>query len=254
MPHYKGLLHFARQFDSQEAEDLVQQAYLQALIYFPRFRGDSNGMFSLLATCVRRCFAERFKHYGKAELRRHTVSLDDVEARRSSKAEKVSPRVAAALIDSSTPESLAIAHEAREIAKRLVGPALAALPPERAALVRLVYWDDLSYETIAADTGLWRPPTAPGRLGQPRKTAVSVHSVRLYSFAARQQMRQFIETAAVGLALAIRFETQRAEKLAAWRKRHAAGRRHWEAKRAYATRSWAWQAGNAATRAAKLPG
>jgi RNA polymerase sigma factor (sigma-70 family) len=230
LPEYTGLLHFARTLDPEGAEDLVQEAYLAGLKYFPRFCGGS--LFSLLATIVKHLHRERFRNYGGAVLRRRSASLDGMKAdcREQGRLFREPPP----LVERQTPELLLMDEEERDLAMRLVNAALAELPDWQRQLVHLVYFQDMDYAVIAELKGL------------------CVHSVRQYCYDARKAMCRHIERQLQDLGLrpgaAILRDGLKAEDLAQWRRRHADGRRKWENKRLYATRSWNWKNGNAATR------
>jgi RNA polymerase sigma-70 factor (ECF subfamily) len=126
-----------------EAEDLAQEVFVQVFKAIDQFRGDSK-----LSTWIYRIAVNLCKNRSKYLSRRHAGEQDDVDAM----AERA-PLTAAKGVsvgDISRPDELVEGMQLEMVVKR----AIAKLEPEFREVLVLRDVEDLSYEEIAAVTGL----------------------------------------------------------------------------------------------------
>jgi RNA polymerase sigma-70 factor (ECF subfamily) len=128
LPHLDAAFNYARWLakNDEDAEDVVQDAYVRALRFFSSFRG-GNGRAWLL-TIVRNTWYGRFPARGGAE---RMVAFDEGADDRPG--------------DGLDPEALVIQQQAVERVRR----ALEALPPDFREVLVLRELEGLSYKEIA---------------------------------------------------------------------------------------------------------
>jgi RNA polymerase sigma-70 factor (ECF subfamily) len=126
-----------------EAEDLAQEVFVQVFKAIEQFRGESK-----LSTWIYRIAVNLCKNRTKYLARRHAGDQDDVDAM----AERVplSRAKGATVGDVSRPDELVEGMQLEVVVKR----AIAQLEPEFREVLILRDVEDLSYEEIAAITGL----------------------------------------------------------------------------------------------------
>ncbi len=159
LPHLDAAFNLARHLtgDDHEAEDVVQDACLRALKYFPSFHG-GNGKPWLLRI-VRHTFYTRRRRRGTSEA---LTTVFDEEAHGMDTSE------------GGDPERSVL----REDAKRVLSEAMAALPPTAREVIVLRELEGLSYDEISR---VMRVPigTVMSRLARARErlqAALSAHA------------------------------------------------------------------------------
>jgi len=132
LPHLDAAYNLARWLtkDEHAAEDVVQEAYARAVRYFSTFRG-GDGRPWLLSIVRRACF-----DWLKKEKAQFALAFNEDLHDRGD--------------DSSSPEFVAI----RQCDQELVRKALEALPPQLREAIVLRELEGLSYQEIAAVTGV----------------------------------------------------------------------------------------------------
>ncbi|HEY4122831.1 MAG TPA: sigma-70 family RNA polymerase sigma factor [Byssovorax sp.] len=126
-----------------EAEDLAQEVFVQVFKAIDQFRGDAK-----LSTWIYRIAVNLCKNRTKYNSRRHAGEQDDVDAM----AERVpfSAAKGVSVADVSRPDELVEGMQLEAVVKR----AIAEIEPEFREVLILRDVEDLSYEEIAAVTGL----------------------------------------------------------------------------------------------------
>ena len=126
-----------------EAEDLAQEVFVQVFKAIDQFRGDAK-----LSTWIYRIAVNLCKNRTKYNSRRHAGEQDDVDAM----AERVpfSAAKGVSVADVSRPDELVEGMQLEAVVKR----AIAQIEPEFREVLILRDVEDLSYEEIAAVTGL----------------------------------------------------------------------------------------------------
>jgi RNA polymerase sigma-70 factor (ECF subfamily) len=126
-----------------EAEDLAQEVFVQVFKAIDQFRGDSK-----LSTWIYRIAVNLCKNKSKYLARRHAGEQDDVDAM----AERVplSAAKGVSVGDVGRPDELVEGMQLERVVKK----AIAQLEPEFREVLVLRDVEDLSYEEIAAITGL----------------------------------------------------------------------------------------------------
>jgi RNA polymerase sigma-70 factor (ECF subfamily) len=126
-----------------EAEDLAQEVFVQVFKAIDQFRGESK-----LSTWIYRIAVNLCKNRTKYNQRRHAGEQDDIDAM----AERVPMSAARAVTvgDQSRPDELVEGMQLEMVVKR----AIAQIDPEFREVLVLRDVEDLSYEEIAAVTGL----------------------------------------------------------------------------------------------------
>jgi RNA polymerase sigma-70 factor (ECF subfamily) len=133
LPHLDAAYNLARWLSGNpnDAEDIVQDAYIRAFRYFDMFRGDNARPW--LLTIVRRTW---YTEWQKREMSRHSVEFD----------ENLDDAVFEGWSEpQADPETLMI----RDQDARLVHAALEQLPPEYREVMVLRELEELSYREIA---------------------------------------------------------------------------------------------------------
>jgi RNA polymerase sigma factor (sigma-70 family) len=134
LPHLDAAFNLARWLcgNPNDAEDIVQDAYIRAFRYFDMFHGDNARPW--LLTIVRRTW---YSEWQKREMSRHSVEFD----------ENLDDETFEGWSDSSAadPETLMI----RDQDTRLVHAALEQLPAEYREVMVLRELEELSYREIA---------------------------------------------------------------------------------------------------------
>jgi len=138
LPHLGAAFTLARYLlrDAADAEDAVQEAYLQALRHFGGFRGE-NARAWLLTIVRRACYDALQKRRTEREGFGYAADLDDDEVAQI-------PDAAA------DPEAALLRKSDSALIDRLVD----ALPPEFREVVVLREFEDMSYREIAAVVGV----------------------------------------------------------------------------------------------------
>jgi RNA polymerase sigma-70 factor, ECF subfamily len=126
-----------------EAEDLAQEVFVQVFKAIDQFRGDSK-----LSTWIYRIAVNLCKNRTKYLSRRHASDQDDIDAM----AERVpfSAAKGVSVADISRPDELVEGMQLELVVKR----AIAQIEPDFREVLILRDVEDLSYEEIAAVTGL----------------------------------------------------------------------------------------------------
>jgi RNA polymerase sigma-70 factor (ECF subfamily) len=126
-----------------EAEDLAQEVFVQVFKAIDQFRGDAK-----LSTWIYRIAVNLCKNKSKYLARRHAGEQDDIDAM----AERVplSAAKGVSVGDISRPDELVEGMQLERVVKK----AIAQLEPEFREVLVLRDVEDLSYEEIAAITGL----------------------------------------------------------------------------------------------------
>ena len=126
-----------------EAEDLAQEVFVQVFKAIDQFRGDSK-----LSTWIYRIAVNLCKNRTKYLSRRHAGDQDDVDA--MAERMPLSTAKGATVADVSRPDELV---EGMQL-ERVVKHAIAQIEPDFREVLILRDVEDLSYEEIAAVTGL----------------------------------------------------------------------------------------------------
>ena len=157
LPHLSAAYNLARWLvhNDQDAEDVVQEAYLRAFKYFGGYRGGEGRTW--LLTIVRNTSYSWLQRNRAREL---TDSIDETE-------EEVA-------IDFSNPESLLLEN----IDARMVREALAELPVEFREVMVMRELEELSYKEIATIADL-PIGTVMSRLARGRKRLQSLLATRM---------------------------------------------------------------------------
>ena len=135
MPHLDAAYNLARWLtrDDQDAQDVVQEAYMRALKYFDRMKG-SEGRPWVLGIVRNTCYTWLEKNR-PAEV----VAMEDVES-----------AVAEVVSSSPTPEVILLQSANR----KLVNQALEELPVGYREVIVMREIEDMSYKEIAAVAGI----------------------------------------------------------------------------------------------------
>ncbi|WP_460901790.1 RNA polymerase sigma factor [Paraburkholderia jirisanensis] len=168
LPHLDAAYNLARWLSGNpnDAEDIVQDAYIRAFRYFDMFRGDNARPW--LLTIVRRTW---YTEWQKREMSRHSVEFD----------ENLDDAVFEGWSEpQADPETLMI----RDQDARLVHAALEQLPPEYREVMVLRELEELSYREIAeiADLPLG---TVMSRLARGRRRLAALLTAQLGRAAAQ---------------------------------------------------------------------
>jgi RNA polymerase sigma factor (sigma-70 family) len=141
LPHLDAAYNLARWLtrDEQNAEDLVQMAFMRAFRFFSGFRGGDARAW--LLTIVRHTYFTSLRDNRHAH---GDVSFDEELHGEPQEAHDASYGVGA------DPENIAASHDV----KRLVHQALEKLPPAFREIVVLKELEDLSYKEIAEIAGI----------------------------------------------------------------------------------------------------
>jgi RNA polymerase sigma-70 factor (ECF subfamily) len=118
---------------AEEAEDIVQETFLELWRRAPQFDGRRGGLCAWVVTIARSRAIDRLRSSATAGR-----AVDEAS---------VSPEV-----QPTAPPS-PIAETERRLTESKVADALAALPPEQRRTIQLAYFDGLSQTEIAAKTG-----------------------------------------------------------------------------------------------------
>ena len=127
----------------EEAEDLAQEVFVQVFKAIDQFRGESK-----LSTWIYRIAVNLCKNRSKYLSRRHVGRQDDVDAMADRSAFTSAKGVSVG--DISRPDELVEGMQLEAVVKR----AIAQIDPDFRAVLVLRDVEDLSYEEIAAITGL----------------------------------------------------------------------------------------------------
>lgn len=127
----------------EEAEDIAQEVFVQVFKAIDQFRGDSK-----LSTWIYRIAVNLCKNRSKYLSRRHAGEQDDIDAMADRL--PLSAAKGVSVGDVSRPDELVEGMQLEVVVKR----AIAALEPEFREVLILRDVEDLSYEEIAAVTGL----------------------------------------------------------------------------------------------------
>ncbi len=160
LPHLDSAFNLARWLSRspQDAEDIVQEAYLRAFKFFDGFHGEDGRAWML--GIVRNTFYTWYQHK-KAQAQ----SIEFEEELHSVKSENSSfPQYA-----DNDPEALLIQKDSR----RQLHLALESLPVEFREVVVMRELEDLSYKQIAAIVGI-PIGTVMSRLGRGRKQLAEI--------------------------------------------------------------------------------
>lgn len=133
LPHLDAAYNLARWLSGNpnDAEDIVQDAYIRAFRYFDMFRGDNARPW--LLTIVRRTW---YTEWQKREMSRHSVEFDE--------------NIDDAVFEGwSEPQADPETQMIRDQDARLVHAALEQLPPEYREVMVLRELEELSYREIA---------------------------------------------------------------------------------------------------------
>jgi RNA polymerase sigma-70 factor (ECF subfamily) len=117
----------------EEAEDIVQETFLELWRRAPQFDGRRGGLVAWIVTIARSRAIDRLRSCSTAGR-----TIDEVMA---------TPEV-----HPSGPPS-PVEHTERRLTESKVAEALAALPPEQRRTIQLAYFDGLSQTEISAKTG-----------------------------------------------------------------------------------------------------
>jgi RNA polymerase sigma factor (sigma-70 family) len=152
LPHLDAAFNYARWLTRCEAdaEDVVQDAYVRALRFFPSLRGDDARAW--LLTIVRNCWYGRLSTKATAPL--DTLSDEMVESHPS---------------EGLDPEALAVRHQTAE----QVRAAVERLPADFREVIVLRELEGLSYAEIAAVVGI-PPGTVMSRLSRGRRRLLAL--------------------------------------------------------------------------------
>ena len=126
-----------------EAEDLAQEVFVQVFKAIDQFRGDSK-----LSTWIYRIAVNLCKNRSKYLSRRHAGEQDDIDAIAERAPLTAAKGVSVGTI--SRPDELVEGMQLEQVVKR----AIAQIDPEFREVLVLRDVEDLSYEEIAAITGL----------------------------------------------------------------------------------------------------
>ena len=126
-----------------EAEDLAQEVFVQVFKAIDQFRGDSK-----LSTWIYRIAVNLCKNRSKYLSRRHAGEQDDIDAMADRAPLTAAKGVSVGTI--SRPDELVEGMQLEQVVKR----AIAQIDPEFREVLVLRDVEDLSYEEIAAVTGL----------------------------------------------------------------------------------------------------
>ena len=142
LPHLDAAYNLARWLvrDSQEAEDIVQEAYLRAFKYLDSFHGE-DGRAWLLAIVRNTCYSFLEHQRREAVETSFDEEVHGLEGFGSATAPDRSE---------TTPETLL----GQEADRRLIHQALERLPLEFREILVLREFEDLSYKEIAAVAGI----------------------------------------------------------------------------------------------------
>jgi RNA polymerase sigma-70 factor (ECF subfamily) len=127
----------------EEAEDLAQEVFVQVFKAIDQFRGDSK-----LSTWIYRIAVNLCKNRTKYLSRRHASDQDDVDA--MADRAPLSAAKGVSVGDIARPDELVEGMQLEVIVKR----AISAIDPEFREVLILRDVEDMSYEEIAAVTGL----------------------------------------------------------------------------------------------------
>lgn len=133
MPHFDAAYNLARWLTrrSEDADDVVQEAYLRAFTFFDNFRGGDGRAW--LFTIVRNtCYTWLRKNHGQDLMTEFDETLHSAPA------------------DSSSPET----QQLRRADSEMLKEGLEKLPAEFREVLVLREMEDLSYKEIAEITGL----------------------------------------------------------------------------------------------------
>ncbi len=146
LPHLATAYNLARWLtrNEQEAEDLVQEAYLRAFKFFDSFRGPSSRAW--LLAIVRNCFYSRYSKKGQDM----TIVFEE--------------ELHGGLSEDLNPEILVL----RSVNNQLLKTALEELPVEYREVIVLRELEELSYKEIAELAGI-PIGTVMSRLARARK-------------------------------------------------------------------------------------
>lgn len=156
LPHLPAAYNLARWLvrSDQDAEDVVQEAYLRAFKFFDGYRGGESR--SWLLTIVRNSC------YSWLQRNRARELMDSIDESQEE------------LVDSATPELRLV----READAQMVREALAELPLEFREVMVMREMEELSYKEIAAIAGL-PIGTVMSRLARGRKRLYSLLAIRM---------------------------------------------------------------------------
>ena len=117
----------------EEAEDIVQETFLELWRRAPQFDGRRGGLVAWIVTIARSRAIDRLRSSSTAGR-----TIDEV--------------IATPEVHPSGPPS-PVEHTERRLTESKVAQALATLPPEQRQTIQLAYFDGLSQTEIAAKTG-----------------------------------------------------------------------------------------------------
>lgn len=155
LPHLNAAFNLARWLtrSHQDAEDIVQEAYLRAFRSFEHFHGDDGRVW--LLTIVRNTFYSWYQHNKKQQM--ETQFEEEIHSAEQNGS-------ATSQFDNNDPENLLVQHDSQKQLQQ----ALEALPLEFREVMIMRELEDLSYKQIAEIIGI-PMGTVMSRLGRGRK-------------------------------------------------------------------------------------